>query len=133
MSNEMIKATKSSQPVKNTKKTLRGKKEPAFFPPFRVGDVVRIARIPKNDGYDTYDAHDRKRFRKDIGEEHIIASVDIDGINDYRYSTDRSAWHVHYIFDLVRECDEKSIADLLESIRIEAESEEEEDQDEEDL
>lgn len=72
-----------------------------FFPPFRVGDVVK------------YIGKDRVWGKES---EHIIQDVSVNGINYYEYSTDRGAWIPHEDFELVRECDKASLTKLLKSM-----------------
>jgi len=73
-----------------------------FFPPFRTGDVVMyLGDTPYRKG------------------EHIIDEVKLDDPNYYRYSTHRGAWFDHAEFQLVRECDAKSIKALKKARRYE--------------
>lgn len=74
-----------------------------FIKPYRVGDVVLID-----------------------GEEHVIAEVKVEGINDYQYATHRSAWHDHQDLTFVLECDEQSMTTLVKSINDEDDENEEE-------
>ena len=92
------------------KKYARKPKKP-FVKPFRMGDVVNVVTIVG-------------RLGRSIVGEHVIHEVKFDG-DDYEYSTHRSAWHSHKACTLVRECDERSMKQLKDAIRIEDSYEEE--------
>ena len=64
-----------------------------FIKPFRTGDEVRIQ-----------------------GKNHIINEVKIQDMNNYEYSTNRSAWHHHSDCSLVRECNITSMKLLVQDL-----------------
>lgn len=83
-----------------------------FVKPFRKGDVVKFVKQYK-DGYSS-DEGDLFSFWR-VGQQHIIDDVSWRG-DRWEYSTNCGAWIPHESFELVRECDEKSIKKLMRDI-----------------
>lgn len=69
--------------------------------PFRTGDVVK--KVKKTSWF------------CNVGEEHIISKVSRQG-TDWEYGTNRSAWHDHESFELVREADVESLRQLVKDL-----------------
>lgn len=80
----------------------------AFTKPFRLGDTVK--NISKTNGWK-------------FGVVHIIHGIELNQ-GCIEYSTDHGAWFEHKDFELVKVCDEESLAKLVKSIRDEENSEE---------
>ena len=99
-----------SQAIKRRYAARKPKKP--FVKPFRMGDVITVSRL--RGGIEV----------PAIVVEHVIHEVKFDG-DSYEYSTHRSAWHSHKACTLVRECDEQSMKQLKDALRIEEDSYEE--------
>lgn len=87
-----------------------------FLRPFRMGDMVKLVVAGEDDD--------------ELGEIHIIHEVLMLGPQDWEYSTNLGAWWQHAQFELVRECDAESLAELWASIEDQGEEEDEEEEDE---
>ena len=72
-----------------------------FFPPYAPGTVVRL---------------------KDGVGIHIIADVAVDGVNEYHYATNRSAWHNHDDLIFVSAPSAGSIKQLVDDMQDEEDS-----------
>ncbi len=80
---------------------MSGKKKP-FFPPFRVGDVVR------------YKGNRTHTWKK--GETCVVTGLNVYDVCDYHYDTTKGAWLYHNELELVRPCDRASILQILKGL-----------------